>query len=745
MITANFRTKVLVPVIIVMILLVTVTVLVVNRRIMQQFQTEAQHTLTTADTVFHSLQRIHSDDLLLRFNGLVNEPLYVAAFSTSDQATSDPATLHEPLQSVLAAEQDVAIVFYATNASSVLASEQRDAIISPNTFAGAARAAVRAALQGRITTVDTIRTGDRLYEVISVPVYDSYKTLIGALTLGTEIGTNDAANFSEITRSQILFLAGGHVVASTLTNSAANADLAALSKDLFPSDGVKEISLGNDHYFYIAGRFDSLSNDKSLGYILLSSYEDSLLTLRKTQQVLVIVSLCAILAGGTIIWFLINTLTRPLRELRDSAEAVGRGDFSQRVPVHSKDECGELAISFNNMTESVQQSRAQLEKTVETLKTTQTQLIQSEKLSAVGEFVAGVAHELNNPLAAVMGFAELLREADVDAKYRRQLDLIFKAAQRCQKIVQSLLSFARRHQPERKPVSANELIEAVLEIVAYPLRTGNIEVITALDQNLPMVMADGHQIQQVLLNIINNGRQAIEGRQAAGKICISSSASALNVRITIQDNGPGIAAENLRRIFDPFFTTKEVGKGTGLGLSLCYGIIKEHGGNIYAESKPGEGATFFIELPVAPTSSITSVEPVRTTAEKTNPLEGEGKRILVIDDEAAILQLVSESLRRSGFQVDTVADGEAALQRLKQDHYDVALCDWKMPGLNGQQVYERLQTFNPVLSKRMIFVTGDVVNERMREFLESHGRPCLGKPFEIGELRAAIRTVLKAS
>lgn len=744
MFKANFRTKVLVPVILVMILLMVVTMYVVNGRLMRQFQTEAQHTLTTADTVFHDLQSIHSDDLLLRFHGLVNEPLYVAAFPTAD-----PATLHEPLQSLLSAEQDVAIVFYATNAAGFLASEQRGTNLAPGVFARASSAAVQQALSGQ-EKVDTIRVGNGLYEVISLPVYDTYHTLIGALTLGSEIGADDAVKFSKVTRSEILFFADGHIVASTLTDPDATVGLENSLPDLFsadsqtPAKNVRQIPLGNGHYFYIAGRFNTLGNDKSLGYVLLSSYEDSLQTLRATQQVLVLVSLGAILFGGAFIWFLINRVTQPLRELRDSVEAVGRGDFSRRVSVHSQDECGELADAFNQMTANVQQSRAELEKTVETLKTTQGHLIQSEKLSAVGEFVAGVAHELNNPLAAVMGFAELLRDAGVDSQYKRQLDLIYKAAHRCHKIVQSLLSFARRHAAERKPVCANELVEAVLEIVAYPLRTSNIELVLALDPQLPSVLADGHQIQQVFLNIINNARQALEGKSAAGKITITSTASEKSVRVTIQDNGPGISPDNVRKIFDPFFTTKEVGKGTGLGLSLCYGIIKEHGGNIYAESQPGHGAAFIIELPIAHgVGNAPAAAPA--LPEKLDPREGESKKVLVIDDEDAVLQMVGESLRRGSFQVDLASDGETALQLATKNHYDVTLCDWKMPGLNGQQVYERLSSINPGLTKRVIFVTGDVINERMRRFLETEQRPCLSKPFVIGELRAAIRNVLKDS
>jgi len=411
------------------------------------------------------------------------------------------------------------------------------------------------------------------------------------------------------------------------------------------------------------------------------------------------------------------------------------------LPVHGRDECGELAIVFNQMTDNLRQSRTELEETVATLKNTQEQLIQSEKLSGIGEFVAGVTHELNNPLAAVMGFSEMLKEGDVDPKHRRYLEMIHKSAQRCQKIVQSLLSFARRHRPERKPVSMNSLVESVLEIVNYQLRTSNVEVATQFDPTPPVVLADPHQIQQVLLNVINNARQAIEGH-AHGAIKIITEAGDQNVRIIIHDNGPGIPEENLQRIFDPFFTTKEVGTGTGLGLSLCYGIIKEHGGAITPLNRPGGGATFIIELPIMHLSGDTTelLHPAENGA--ANLSEGAGKKILVIDDEEAILQMLREELTRHGYDVDVAGDGETALRQLGQKNYDIACCDWKMPGLNGRQVYERMRATKADFCRRVIFITGDVINKQMREFLEEEKRPCLTKPFTLAELRNAIKTLI---
>jgi two-component system NtrC family sensor kinase len=256
------------------------------------------------------------------------------------------------------------------------------------------------------------------------------------------------------------------------------------------------------------------------------------------------------------------------------------------------------------------------------------------------------------------------------------------------------------------------------------------------------VLADGHQIQQVLLNVINNARQAMENRQTGGQIIINTETSGENVRIIVRDNGPGIPPENLRRIFDPFFTTKQVGQGTGLGLSLCYGIIKEHGGNITPFSRPGEGAMFTIELPVFHLAGDSAEAGPVTQFKSPDASAGAGEKILVIDDEEAILQMLRERLTRSGYTVDTVTNGENALQRLRKKNYDVMLCDWKMPGLNGRQIYEQLRIMNPALCRRIVFLSGDVVNEPMRRFLESEKRPCLAKPFALEEIHAAIKTVL---
>jgi len=257
------------------------------------------------------------------------------------------------------------------------------------------------------------------------------------------------------------------------------------------------------------------------------------------------------------------------------------------------------------------------------------------------------------------------------------------------------------------------------------------------------VMGDPHQLQQVFLNIINNARQAIEEFRKQGEMEIITSTANNKVRIAIKDNGPGIAEENLKRIFDPFFTTKQVGKGTGLGLSLCYGIIQEHNGTIVVTSKVGEGSVFTIELPAAPPDAVPSKQTDFAKRPAGN-FNGKGKRVLVVDDEDAILALVRDALGPTGVELDVAHDGETALKRMRLNTYDATICDWRMPGMNGQQVYEQLRAFDLRASERMIFVTGDVVNEKTQSFIRERGNLALGKPFTLNEIRDAVRQVIES-
>jgi len=746
-----------------MVLLLAATVTITDLRFRRHTEEDSRRELETAQLRFQHEQIKHQEYLQARFLSLAREPIYLAAFrkhvkgSTRPDGSAIRTELGLMMTDEMLASDGVFFVYYAPANDGT--AEDGPPIILPsarmadalNITAGCYPAIQACRTLGPVT--DTVRIGDRMCDIVTIPVFDENQgQFLGGLVFAQELDWEVAQEFSIGTggRSCTALLAGNRVIASTMpgTNNLDD-DLVGRFRRLSTRaqenrDAFEKVILDRKHYYCSVGKFSSLRNDPTLGYLMFNSYEDQLKVLKETQWLLLTVSLLAIMTGSAVVWFFVYRATAPLQELRNSAEAVGRGDFSRRVAVRSQDECGQLAKAFNQMTENVQQAQRELEQTVHTLKSTQAQLVQSEKLSAVGEFVAGVAHELNNPLAAVMGFSELIKDSEADEKRRRHLDLIYQSSQRCQKIVQSLLSFARRHQPERKPVSVNRLVEDVLEMVAYQLRASNVEVARRLSSQLPLALADGHQIQQVLINLINNARQAIEGNQASGQIIITTNSGSDCIRISVQDNGPGIAPENLTRIFDPFFTTKEVGQGTGLGLSLCYGLIKEHGGNISVASQPGAGATFVIELPAA-SEPNQNEQPAHIREPSVNQKEGEGKVILLVDDEEMLLEMIRDDFKRHGYTVFTAGNGEAALRELHGRNIDAICSDIKMPGLNGRQLYEWIRTTKPQFTRRIIFMTGDVINESLQLFLAQENLTCLNKPFALRDLRQAVKKILQSA
>lgn len=736
----SFRAKVLVPVLGVMVLMMVVSMWLVNRRYTHLVADNASRQLATAEAVMNSSQQIRVGNLKSRFRSTLSEPRWksLALLLKTAEGELSPETKRTclgMLDELL--KQNVAdFIMLSTGEGRPLVATYDERLQVPALETDCC-AAIEQAANDR-TVVDVMLNSDRLFDIVTVPIRTGEQfDVVGTVTFG--VTNTMAQEFAQLTHDNLALYFNGKLINSTLPPEQLGALAAGRTgtREASPANG--EIMLSQERFLALSGRINYPSGRSTLSYTILSSLEKPLAELAATQRQILLASIVAVLAAATLMWIFVRRVTGPLEELRASVEAVGRGDFSRRINVPSQDECGELAAVFNQMTENLKQSREQLELTVASLKATQTQLIQSEKLSGIGEFVAGVAHELNNPLTSVMGFSELLRTTNSDPKLNRHLEMIHKSALRCQRIVQSLLSFARRHQPEKKLTGINKLLEGAVEFLAYQLRTSSIEVHLTLDPNLPQAFADPHQLQQVFVNIINNARQAIEAHSPKGWVRVSSERHGDLIELVFQDSGPGIPETHLSKIFDPFFTTKEVGKGTGLGLSLCYGIIKEHGGNIRVESRPGEGARFIIDLPVAAPAAESPGEGVTTFFTKPATREGEGKRVLIVDDELPILEVLSETLGEYGYDVETVSNGEAALQRLTRNRYDLALCDWKMPGLSGRAVYEQLQTVNPEMCQRMIFITGDVINERTQNFLKSENRACLSKPFSLAEFRAAVK------
>ena len=366
------------------------------------------------------------------------------------------------------------------------------------------------------------------------------------------------------------------------------------------------------------------------------------------------------------------------------------------------------------------------------------QLLQAEKLSAMGQLLAGVAHELNNPLAVVMGQAMLLHQTGEGGPVRA--GKIAKAAERCVRIVRNFLALARDRPPERTATDLNTVVREALELLAYELRTDSIGVRLELAEDLPPLWADPHQLHQVVVNLVANAHQAM--RQGPGprhlRLTTRADPERSRVRLTVADTGPGIPREIQPRIFEPFFTTKPVGQGTGLGLSLSHGIIEEHGGAISVQSEPGQGAMFVIELPVVTPRGTPSGPQAEEVPPPAGPI-----RILVVDDEPEVAGVLVDLLRLEGHEVDTAANGAEALQMLAGQAYDAILTDTKMPVLDGQGFYLELERRHPQLRGRVAFVSGDVLGPDKREFLERTGAPMVEKPFDLDEVRRVVRGLLR--
>lgn len=373
------------------------------------------------------------------------------------------------------------------------------------------------------------------------------------------------------------------------------------------------------------------------------------------------------------------------------------------------------------------------------LRRAQDSLHQSEKLAALGQLLAGVAHELNNPLAVVLGRAAILQEKLADTPHAAPLQKLREAANRCARIVKTFLAMARQTGPRRQVVEVNALIEMALEMTTYGLRGSDILWNAATLSTDHRIEADQDQIVQVLINLILNAQHALEGRPIPRKLSITADLSPDQrwLDIVVADNGPGVPDAIEGRIFDPFFTTKAVGQGTGLGLSVCKSMVEAHGGTLQHEATPGGGATFRVTLPA-------QISQVATPEEDAAPDSGSPTRgrILVVDDEIEIAAILADCLAPLGIDCVIAADGQAALDLLAETAFDAIFCDVSMPGMDGITFYKRLKVTNPLLARHLVFVSGDVLHGDWDRLKASVERPIIEKPFDPQQVREAALLLL---
>ncbi len=368
------------------------------------------------------------------------------------------------------------------------------------------------------------------------------------------------------------------------------------------------------------------------------------------------------------------------------------------------------------------------------------QIFQAEKMSALGELLAGVAHELNNPLSVVVGHALMLRDENIAPETLRRVEKISEAAERCAKIVKSFLAMARQQPARLVPIDVSETVEMAIEALQNGSKGLTTPIEAEIAPDLPPVRGDAHQIAQVVLNLVTNADQAIResGKGSLVRIAARHDTAADMVEIVVADDGPGIPDSIQRRIFDPLFTTKPVGTGTGIGLALCHRIVTAHAGRIEVMPDRGEGATIVVRLPA------TTGEDLADNAEDAPKKAAPRGRILVVDDEAEVADLIREILARDGFEVETAATAEDALEIVARQDFTLILTDLNMPGIGGRGFYERLLRERPALARRVGFVTGDTMSRQARGFLDGAGRPFLEKPIAPAELRGLAQSMLGA-
>jgi PAS domain S-box-containing protein len=396
--------------------------------------------------------------------------------------------------------------------------------------------------------------------------------------------------------------------------------------------------------------------------------------------------------------------------------------YGKRVTIGGQDRILSLARDITDKRRAAEELARQRES-----------LYQREKLAALGSLLAGVAHELNNPLSVVVARAVLLEEQG-DVKARAAAQKIRTAAERCARIVRTFLAMARQQQPERGPVAINDVVTDALDIAAYAVRTSSIHVTVELAHDVPLIFADADQLHQVLLNLIINAQQSLQEHPAPRRLRVTTAfdAAAGVVRVSVADNGPGIPPALRARIFEPYFTTKPIGIGTGVGLAVSLGIAEAHGGTLVVDCPPEGGAVFTVSLPVG-TLATADVASASTWAAGTRR-----RTILVVDDEAEIREALADILLGERHRVVTATSGREALERLSSGHFDVILTDIRMPDIDGRALYQEIERRWPGRARRVVFVTGDTLASALREFVHASGRPVIEKPFLPSEVRRVI-------
>ncbi len=572
--------------------------------------------------------------------------------------------------------------------------------------------------------------------------------IIGTLILGDRLDRGFANRLRESFDSEIVVSLGGRPISSTLALGSGAVDLdAGASSPGGPGSQSATLLLGGEEYVAAtlplgsddAGRPATLYLLHPLTRVLNQSN-------RSMRELLLCCGLLAVLVAGFGAWVVSRSVLRPLENFVAFMGSVAQsGDHSRRFQDSRMGvEVRILSEAYNQLMDSLLHHEEQIVLRAKEDLTRLERLKESEKLAALGRMLSGAAHEINNPLTGVVGNAQLLlADRTVGGELRTRIEKVEQGAQRIVALVRKLLRIAHRDSGKRSTIDLNQVIRDTVALRHLDFNAVGMSIVLELSSDPIQVYANELELQQVFLNIVNNAHDALKEatEQPQPMLRIRTSAAEDRASVTFTDNGPGM--QSPKQVFDHFYTTKEIGKGTGLGLAISYAIVRDHGGQISAENVPDGGARFRIDLPLtewkgaeeeagppAQEAGFASQQPIAAS-------------VLVVDDEPAVIELQATILESLGASVITAATGARAIELLGDKDFDLIVSDLRMPGgVSGQDLFRWVVANRPSVSRVFLFITGDTAGEEAQAFLQESGRPCLLKPFSVGEYVSAVREVL---
>ena len=705
----------------VVFLLTAAVLILVQARMRRHVREDLVSTLKTQSNIFAEFEKLRREKTEQTAALIANQSSLKALMSTNDRATVDDGsagileTSHADLLLLEGPSGDL-LAFH---------SKSDDVPVS----------AIKRQMQNSTGDADWWFVGGRLYDVSFRQITAGaaeHSRVLGRMALGREVSRHSVLAGGALGKSGFVFERGGAVMLSSLPAGAWSEFEASLPQSPIKAADIREVDLEGERYL---GNFVELSGDHPVHLFCLQSFDQATSFLKSLNRVLVILGAVAVMMGAGLAFILSRQITRPLETLAAGTRQMEKGDFEFQIPVQGTDEVADLARAFEEMRTTLRQSREGL--------------LRAARLEAVGRLAGGIAHDFNNLVMIIKGYSDLLMES-ATPENRPYLDEIKSAGERASGLTRQLLAFSRKQVLEPQILDPSQAVRNMVKMLRV-LIGEDVELVTNFSEHAARVKADPGQLEQVVMNLAVNARDAMPG---GGKIVIETQSCYLDasysannaevvagnyVLIAVTDTGCGMDKETLSHIFEPFFTTKELGKGTGLGLATVYGIVKQSHGHVSVYSEPGVGTTFKIYLPAVQTAVQEKAVLPAALAPK-----GDGT-ILLVEDEPPLRALAAESLKRLGYTVLQASNGAEALSMIEQHtgKLDLVITDIVMPRMGGPELVEKLKQKRQDF--KVIFMSGYTEAAALENANIGTNAMLLNKPFSNELLARRVQEVQESA